>query len=226
MGIFDPESWERYLREGAARMGIDLAESHLHQFALHARELLFWNRRTNLTAITDPEEIAVKHFIDSLVPSRWIPPDARLLDIGSGGGFPGIPLKVFLSSLDVTLIEASRKKVTFLNHVSRQLGLSGICALQGRAEKLGSDRGGKRGFDVVISRAFSSVESFIAMALPLVSENGMIFIMGGKRLPDLPLTRIEILRAEEYQLPYFGFQRHLLCVRPVRSTRHDREIPT
>ena len=93
---------------------LNLDHHHTELFAVHARELLHWNQTINLTAITDPFEVAIKHFVDSLAPAGLISPRATLLDIGSGGGFPGIPLKVAISTLSMTLIDASRKKINFL----------------------------------------------------------------------------------------------------------------
>ncbi|MCP4693468.1 MAG: 16S rRNA (guanine(527)-N(7))-methyltransferase RsmG, partial [Desulfobacterales bacterium] len=94
--------WKRLLLDGAARLGAPMDESQAEAFAEHARELLLWNRSISLTTITDPRAVAVKHFLDSLAPASLLPENARLLDIGSGGGFPGIPLKVLFPAMTVT----------------------------------------------------------------------------------------------------------------------------
>ena len=128
--------WSNFLIDHAKKIGIDFDRTQNRLFSAHAAELIKWNRKINLTTITDPIEVASNHFLDSLVPARFMPPHAAMLDIGSGGGFPGIPLKVLLPELSVTLIDASRKKVSFLKHVIRTLKLDDIEALHIRAEDL------------------------------------------------------------------------------------------
>lgn len=168
--------WEKLIYDGAGIMEVAVSPEKIRQFSIHARELIRWTRRTNLTSITDPAEVAVKHFLDSIAPANLIPPDARLLDIGSGGGFPGIPLKILNPSLPVTLIDAVRKKVSFLNHVIMMLQLKRIEAHHIRSEKI--DRGCR--FDVIVSRALSSLEDFVVQALPLLARGGLIIALKGR----------------------------------------------
>ena len=131
MQIGDSE-WNRLIVNGAETLGVQVSAFQVAQFSDHIRELLLWNRKTNLTAITLPSEVAIKHVVDSLAIARWIHPEASVLDVGSGGGFPGIPLKILMPSLSVTLIDSSRKKNSFQRHVIRTLGLANINALQTR----------------------------------------------------------------------------------------------
>ena len=122
--------WQRLIIDGSRVLGIEIDEGLTAQFIVHASELIKWNRKINLTAITDPRNIAIKHLLDSLAPALHIPDEARLLDMGSGGGFPGIPLKILKPSLFVMLIDGNRKKVNFLKHVLRTLYLENIAAFQ------------------------------------------------------------------------------------------------
>lgn len=179
MQIGSPE-WSDLIIEGAAAFDIDLTRHHTRQFAVHAAELVKWNRKINLTAITDPLEIAVKHFLDSLAVARLIKPDATLLDIGSGGGFPGLPLKVLIPSLNVTLIDASRKRVNFLKQAIRILKLDHIEALHVRAEELARTRQHSRRYNVILSRALSSLASFYRLAWPLLADEGVILALRGE----------------------------------------------
>ncbi|MGD8444228.1 MAG: 16S rRNA (guanine(527)-N(7))-methyltransferase RsmG [Desulfobacterales bacterium] len=173
--------WSNFLFDHAKKIGIDFDHTQNRLFCVHAVELIKWNRKINLTTLTDPIEVASNHFLDSLVPSRLIPPHAaKLLDIGSGGGFPGIPLKVLLPELSVTLIDASRKKVNFLKHVIRTLELENIEALHLRAEDLATQSSYMNRFDVIISRALTSLESFVRLALPLLAYGGIIMAMKGQ----------------------------------------------
>jgi len=171
--------WSNLIVQSAQKLGVHLDLHQTDLFATHARELIHWNKQINITSITDPLEVAVKHFVDSLPPARLIPPDSRLLDIGSGGGFPGIPLKVLIPSLAVTLIDASRKKVSFLKHVVRMLDLQGIEARHIRAENLAAYPEYTMRYDVIVSRALSKLDSFVGLAHPLLAENGVIIALKG-----------------------------------------------
>jgi len=164
--------WKEMIAEGAQRLGIDVQTGQLDQFAVHALALKEWNRKINLTAIDSPVDMAVKHFLDCIVSSRYIEPDGKLLDVGSGAGFPGIPLKVMMPSLNVTLVDATRKKVAFLNHVIRQLHLSHITAIHSRIENLQQEWEGK--FDIVVCRAFSSLLDFAEKSLPMLAPEGLL----------------------------------------------------
>ncbi len=222
------KQWKRLLKEGGEKLSIQITEGHLDKFAAHAQELMKWTAKTNLTSITEPLEVAVKHYLDSLVPAPMIQPGASLLDIGSGGGFPGIPLKILLPSLAVTLIDASRKKVSFLMHVIRTLGLENIVARHIRAEDLAMDNRLKNAFDVIVSRALSSVADLIVMAQPLMAKTGMI-ITFKSNLTDAELTAIRseirtgtgVFGAEKnkftlilkpYVLPYLKLERFIVIV--------------
>ncbi|MDH3879086.1 MAG: 16S rRNA (guanine(527)-N(7))-methyltransferase RsmG, partial [Desulfobacterales bacterium] len=147
--------WQGFIIDSARELGIQIDEAVTAQFSDYACELLTWNRKINLTAITNPRDIAIKHFVDSLAPAGCIPDGARLLDIGSGAGFPGIPLKMLKPSITVLLIDAVRKKINFLKHVLRILGLENIEARQIRTENLLKGTGQATSFDVIISRALS-----------------------------------------------------------------------
>ena len=223
------KEWSDLMIEGARTFGLDLNPSHTRQFGLHADELLRWNRKINITAITEPLQIAVKHFLDALSAAPFVPPAATLLDIGSGGGFPGLPLKVLMPSLAVTLIDASRKKVNFLKQVIRTLNLTDIEALHIRAEDFGRNPLYRHRFDVVISRAVSSLRMFANLAIPLLANNGTIIALKGD-LDDEELKawqdreddggeEVKALRnqfsvsVKKFQLPFLNANRSLIHIR-------------
>ena len=174
------EKWKKLVEEGAGNLNIQIDRKKTDQFSIHATELIKWNQKINLTAITDPVEVAVKHFLDSIISVRVMPEYGRLLDIGSGGGFPGIPIKIMIPSLSVTLIDASRKKVSFLKHIIRNIKFNTIDARQIRAEELAKEKHAKKNFDVIICRAFSRLDKIILQALPLLAKDGIIIAMKGK----------------------------------------------
>ena len=228
MEIGSPD-WENLIIDGASAFQTRVDHQMAHQFSLHARELIKWNQKINLTAMTDPTEIALKHYLDSIAPARWIPPTCSLLDIGSGGGFPGIPLKVVIPSLTVTLIDGSRKKISFLKNIIRTLKLENIDAQQIRAEDLTKEADAFRQFDVVISRALSSLSTFVKMALPLLADRGMIIALKGEmdqqKVAELQPTVFEqitpstggshsyAMTLENYHLPVIQSKRSMLIIR-------------
>jgi 16S rRNA (guanine527-N7)-methyltransferase len=220
--------WSNFLTKHAKGFDIKLDRIQNQLFSIYAIELIKWTQKINITTITDPTGIAIKHFIDSLIPARFIPPEAELLDIGSGGGFPGIPLKVLLPDLSVTLIDASRKKISFLKHVIRTLQLVNINALHVRAEELAHRPNHINRYDVVISRALSSLDSFVRLALPLVADGGVVMAMKGKlekteldhlqrylKVKDMagPANRPFVISVENYSLPVLISKRSIVTLK-------------
>ncbi|NTW99111.1 MAG: 16S rRNA (guanine(527)-N(7))-methyltransferase RsmG, partial [Geobacteraceae bacterium] len=163
---------------GAEQLGIGLTPGQIAQFETFAVELCKWNRKLNLTSITNPEEIAVKHFVDSLSVAAYREIRGEILDIGSGGGFPCLPLKIVFPEVVVVSVDAVAKKIRFQNHVARLIGLKQFAALHCRAESLGLEYGGR--FDSIISRAFSGIPEFVRLALPLLADGGSIIAMKGR----------------------------------------------
>jgi len=142
-------------------------------------ELLRWNRTHNLTAITDPVEGIEKHLVDSLTLLPLLAGYERLLDLGSGGGFPGLPLKIARPDLSIVSVDSVAKKINFQRHAVRLLGLRGFEPLHARAESLSEFPGYSGGFDVVVSRAFASLPVFASLALPCLQPRGRILAMKG-----------------------------------------------
>jgi 16S rRNA (guanine527-N7)-methyltransferase len=223
------KKWKNVIYDGAKDLDIQINRGKIDQFGIHAAELLKWSQKTNLTAISDPLEIAVKHFLDSIAPARFIPPNTSLLDVGSGGGFPGIPLKIMIPSLSVMLIDASRKKVSFLKHVIRRLGLINIEACHVRAQDLSNDCRVHTPYDVIISRALSSMVNCVQMSLPLLAKHGVLIAMKGK-ITDKEVESARLLLEKhrdmqgngissvdmvlkKYRLPYLKSQRSLVIIK-------------
>ena len=199
------EKWKKHVQEGAESLGIDLQRSAVDRFSDHAIELARWNNKFNLTAITDPLDVAVKHYLDSIAPADWIPPNSRILDIGSGAGFPAIPLKIVIPTLRVTVVDAVRKKVSFLSHSGRILKFNNYRAVHVRIDRKNgrqlilsdirkkapaskkenfSNRDDLEGrFNVIVARALTSLNDFLCMALPLIANKGRILAWKG-RLTD------------------------------------------
>ncbi len=163
--------------EGLHRLGLELSQQQLGQFLRYRDELLDWNTRINLTAISDPEEVLLKHFLDSLsLLMAYDVAEARLLDIGAGAGFPGLPLKIVRPQWQVLLLEATGKKVTFLQHIIETLRLKNVVAVQGRAEELAHISEYRASFDSVTARAVASLPTLLEYAAPFCRVGGQIIL--------------------------------------------------
>lgn len=212
------EKARELLRRGAAEIGIAISDNEIGMFGLFADELKKWNRKINLTAITDDSAIVVKHFLDSLTLLKTVGRQGSLLDIGSGGGFPAIPLKIMSRELNVTSVDAAEKKIIFQRHVMRTLQLHGFCALHARGEELAAKHAGT--FDWVVSRAFSDIPTFVNLALPLLNDSGKIVAMKGKGGMDevlaaeksLSTSGARIIETVELRLPISGDSRILVVI--------------
>jgi 16S rRNA (guanine527-N7)-methyltransferase len=225
--------WNRLIVDGAGQLNIPLHLEHAERMALHASELIRWNRKMNLTTIREPMDVAVKHYLDSIIPAAFIKTGSSLLDIGSGGGFPGIPLKIFMPSLSVTMIDATRKKVSFMNHAIRLLDLKDIRAMHIRLENLIKDLSLHHSFDVITCRAFASLKHFAMNAMPLLKPDGVLIALKGReaekelkqmtpvddRLFKLGLAKKKDIRisltveVSRWKLPYLDEERLLIMLR-------------
>jgi 16S rRNA (guanine527-N7)-methyltransferase len=171
------EDAERTFQEGLHRPGLTLSEEQREQFVRYREELLDWNTRVNLTAITNPEEVQVKHFLDSLsLLLVYDKPQTRLLDIGTGAGFPGLALKIVRPEWQVVLLEATGKKVTFLRHVIDTLHLTGVEVVHGRAEELAHKPQYRATFDVVTARAVAALPTLLEYSAPFCRVGGEIIL--------------------------------------------------
>lgn len=172
------ECWE-LLAEGADSLGLKLSQKQIDAFSCYLSLLLAWNSRFNLTAITSPKPIIRLHFIDSLAIAPFISPSGRTLDVGSGAGFPGIPLKIISPKKELTLVESRRRKANFLREVVRSLNLSGVEVVEERAENLNPRDVGL--FSEVVTRALGSMDHFIRISVPLLCTGGRCIIMHGPK---------------------------------------------
>lgn len=182
----------RTLSAGAAEIGVCLGTAELECFAVYQRELLLWNRRMNLISESSSRDIVVRHFLDSLTPAPLLErPEGSLIDIGSGGGFPGIPLRIALPHLQLSLVEPSRKKSSFLSHVVRLLAFGEVQVIRERVETLTAEKTFSGRFDTVISRAAFKLPELLRTASFFLKPGGQLIAMKG---PD-PL--IEMKEAEK-----------------------------
>ncbi len=202
-----------------------LTPAQCDAFEAYYRELVAWNARVNLTAITARDEVWLKHFLDSLSVAPWVRAARRVLDVGSGAGFPGVPLKIALLHLNVTLLEATGKKVAFLQHLVAQLALRDISILHARAEDAAHDTAQRAQYDVVVARAVAPLVTLLEYALPFVRVGGLFIAQKGVAVDEeirAATYACEVLGGRwrdivPVQLPGLE-QRHLVVVEQVAAT--------
>ena len=172
--------WNQLVAEGAGALGVTVTGAQVETLAAHANELLKWNRKINLTRIVDPVEMALKHYVDSLACVPHIPAGARVLDIGSGGGFPGVPVAVVAQPAHVLMIDSVGKKISFVQHAIRMLRLSSAEARHVRVQALAEEPDYREAFDRVVCRALTGVDQIIELAFPLLKTGGMVVALKGR----------------------------------------------
>jgi 16S rRNA (guanine527-N7)-methyltransferase len=201
-------------------MGRPLTVTQEEQFVRHGRELWAWNAVVNLTAVTRVGVLAERQFLDVIPLADILPPGWRVLDVGSGGGFPGVPLKVLRPDLKVSLIDGVRKKTAFLRHLVRTLGLSDMAVRQVRAEDLAKEgKAAWREWDGVVAKAVGSPEQVVPWCSPLVKAGGWLVLMGGdeESRGDEAAGKagFEVTR-HPYRLPVSGKERCLVVYQKGR----------
>ena len=183
------------LLEGATELGLELAAFQAQQMECYLRELFHWNAAVNLISARTTPDGAVEHVLDCLSVSPYIGSrTGPLLDLGSGGGLPGIPLKILLPELRIHLVEAARKKTSFLLQIIRKLDLVNISVSRMRAERLSEDPTFQEAFAAVISRAAFPLDDFMRKGTPFLAPEGILIAMKGPR-PDDEIQQAEPLRA-------------------------------
>lgn len=171
--------FKNIFKDECIKNNINIDENKIELFYNYMRYLLNWNEKINLTAIKNEKEFIVKHFIDSLSIKEFVGDNKRIIDVGTGGGFPGIPLKLSNENLDVTLIDSVNKKIMVLNDIINKMNLENIEAIHTRAEDLAQNKEYRESFDIAVSRAVSNMNTLVEYLLPFVKIGGYVICMKG-----------------------------------------------
>ncbi len=218
------EQFQFYLKE----KGIELSQGQLEQFEIYYETLVEWNEKMNLTAITEKEEVYVKHFYDSISAAFAFDfsETMQICDVGAGAGFPSIPLKICFPHLKVTIVDSLQKRITFLNELTTKLELDGISFYHDRAETFAKRDGMREGFDVVMARAVARLSVLSELCIPLVKVGGTFIAMKAAAAEEemeagkyaIHVLGGEIKMMESFQLPLDNSERNILIIQKKRST--------
>jgi 16S rRNA (guanine527-N7)-methyltransferase len=220
------EQWAGELKTLALEInGIDLSEQQVTQFCLYGDLLLEWNKKINLTRIVDPQEIILKHFLDSLAVSRYLE-GSKMADIGTGAGFPGIPLKIVQPGLKLYLVDSLNKRLDFLREIVLRLGLPEVEIIHKRVEEMARNKQYRAKFDIVTARALARLPVLLEYAVPLLKVKGIFIAMKGSQVEDelaeaksaLLKLGAEAVKVDKFSLSAGAEHRSIVKIRKILAT--------
>lgn len=220
------EEFECIFRKYLEGLNINLNREQIVKFYNYMNLLIEWNKRLNLTAITNPKDIILKHFVDSLTIAKYIGEKAKVIDVGTGAGFPGIPLKIYRDDIEVTLLDSLNKRINFLNYVIEHLDLKKIKTIHGRAEEYAHQTDYREKFNISTSRAVANMATLSEYLIPYVKINGMVIAMKGADIDEeikgaenaIKILGGKITNIEEFELPGTNARRSTICIKKIKET--------
>ena len=219
------EIFSEELEIAAKQIEIELTKEQIEKYYNYMNLLLEWNEKINLTAIIEPREIILKHFVDSLTIAKYIKDDEKMIDVGTGAGFPGIPLSIVKENIDIVLLDSLNKRINFLEEVKENLKLENITTIHGRAEEFGKNKNEREKYDIATSRAVAPLNILLEYLLPLVKVGGKAICMKGSNIEEIENAKnaLEILggkieKTEEITLPNSDIKRNIIIVKKVKNT--------
>ena len=215
------------LKQKLNEFNIEISDYQLEKFNRYMKLLLEWNEKVNLTAIVEPDEVKIKHFLDSLTVLKYIKNEDKVIDIGTGAGFPGIPLKIMEPDTKITLLDSLNKRINFLNIVIEELGLKNIEAIHGRAEEFARNKLYREKYDVAVSRAVANLSTLTEYMLPFVKVGGRCICMKGANVKeelDKAKNAIQELGGKIEKIDNFSLSnndngRNIIIIKKVKETK-------
>lgn len=222
----EKKRFEEEMSKKSKILGVRFSVEQIEQFYKYMNLLIEWNEKMNLTAITEPKEIILKHFIDSLTILKYIDDNSKLVDVGTGAGFPGVPLSIMNPTLKITLVDSLNKRLIFLQEVVKELNLKNIEIVHARAEEFGQNKNYREKFDIATSRAVANLVTLSEYLVPLVKIGGKIISMkasNAKEEINDAQKAIEVLggkieKIEEFDLPESDIGRTIIIIDKNKCT--------
>ena len=223
----DLNEFNNEITKYANRINIKLNNEQIQKFYTYMNMLIEWNEKINLTAIVEPKEIIIKHFIDSLTIAEYIEDNSKIIDVGTGAGFPGIPLKIYNDGYEVTLLDSLNKRINFLDEVINALDLKKIETIHGRAEDFAQDNIYREKYDYAVSRAVAPLNILLEYLTPYTKVKGRIIAMKGSNVEEEILQAqnamekldVSIETNKKMELPDKSGSRYILVVEKEKQTR-------
>ena len=220
------EEFKEKLKKMLKELEIEIENHQLDQFYEYMNFLLEWNEKINLTAITEQDEILLKHFVDSLTILKYLKPEEKIVDIGTGAGFPGIPLAILKEDNHFTLVDSLNKRINFLNDVKEKIALENVTTLHLRAEEFGQSKIYREKFDVAVSRAVANLSVLVEYLLPAIKVGGKVICMKGSQIEEERKTAQfaikelggEVQKVEEIYLPGTDMKRNIILIEKIKPT--------
>lgn len=222
----EKKRFEEEMSKKSKILGVHFSVEQIEQFYKYMNLLIEWNEKMNLTAITEPKEIILKHFIDSITILKYIDDNSKLVDVGTGAGFPGVPLSIMNPTLKITLVDSLNKRLIFLQEVVKELNLKNIEIVHARAEEFGQNKNYREKFDIATSRAVANLATLSEYLVPLVKIGGKIISMkasNAKEEINDAQKAIEVLggkieKIEEFDLPKSDIGRTIIIIDKNKCT--------
>lgn len=220
------EEFSKLISSYGKEISIEFSNIQIEKFYKYMNLLIEWNEKINLTAITEPKEIIIKHFIDSLTVLKDIKGKNTLVDVGTGAGFPGIPLKIMDEEIKITLLDSLNKRINFLNEVINQLDLKNTETIHSRVEEAGKNKKYRERFDIATARAVANLATLSEYMLPLVKVGGKSICMKGSEVSEelqnskkaISILGGEIENIDNFQLPKSDMMRNIVIIKKVKNT--------
>lgn len=212
--------------ELARMINDELTEDQVENFFKYMNLLLEWNEKINLTAITDVDDIILKHFIDSMTVLKYIEKDKSIIDVGTGAGFPGIPIAIMREDVKITLLDSLNKRINFLNEVCSELKINNIETIHGRAEEAGQNKQYREKYDIAVSRAVANMTTLSEYLIPFVKVGGICICMKGCEIDhELEQAKFaikelggKIEKVEKFNLPDSDIERNIVIIKKIKPT--------
>ena len=220
------ENFKKLFLELANKININLTENQIEKFYKYMKLLLEWNEKINLTAITDENEIVLKHFVDSLTSLKYIKENDNIIDVGTGAGFPGIPIAIMMPNTKITLLDSLNKRINFLNEVIKELNLKNVETIHSRSEDCGKDILYREKYDISIARAVANLSTLSEYLLPFVKIDGKMICMKGSEVEEelnnskyaIKELGGEISLQDEFCLPDTDIKRNIIVIKKIKYT--------
>lgn len=231
------EEFKSIFEEKEKKINLNVSDDNINKLYIYMKILLDWNENINLTAITEQNEIIEKHFIDSLTVLKYVEGNKKIIDVGTGAGFPGIPLAINCNS-NITLVDSLNKRIKFLEEVKERLGLTNIKNIHGRAEEVARQKEYREMYDIAVSRAVAPMNVLLEYLLPFVKVGGLCLCMKGPNaIEELEMAKNainmlggEFIEKENIKLGDGDIERNLIIIKKVKniSNRYPRKpgMPT